>query len=229
VNEWKLQEKLTKLWWRKGIDFLDQRLFLAAWEVMVPSWEINNPFKKWSERSIDFLLCNRQGELWAMEVKMNIASKGESYRSLCQVVHRAARLMESYSYGKFFDASAQARSGCLQSRIPLSDPRGHDVQTVHQKFFNLPKPLAPSHFNRKPIKCIVAATEFANVWHENRSWFNKNLTTPGRIVRVLEEDYDFRSKGNNEMRRFRELLYNKKATMPVNGVYYLDLKPYVNF
>ncbi|KJS02787.1 MAG: hypothetical protein VR65_03785 [Desulfobulbaceae bacterium BRH_c16a] len=58
MTEWELQCRLTERWAADGLRINGRLHFLAAWEVMSPSWRINDSRRYWSEPSIDFLVAD---------------------------------------------------------------------------------------------------------------------------------------------------------------------------
>ena len=48
MTEWELQDQLTLQWIKEPLTFQGKPYYLVAWELMFPSWGINNKKKKWS-------------------------------------------------------------------------------------------------------------------------------------------------------------------------------------
>ena len=74
MTEWELQIALTRRWAGEGANVAGRRHMLVAWEVMAPSYEIND-YRRFGEPAIDFLLVDEDGQLRAVEVK-TLASPG---------------------------------------------------------------------------------------------------------------------------------------------------------
>ena len=79
MTEWELQELLTPLWMERGIDLAGEQLVLVAWEVMLPSWKINDPSETWLP-SIDFVALDSDARLVAIELKTSIRGRNRSGR-----------------------------------------------------------------------------------------------------------------------------------------------------
>lgn len=75
LTEWQLQSLSTQRWVREGVDLDGERLLLFAWEVMTPSWQINDAQRYWNEPSIDFLCLDEQGRLVAIELKRKVVAR----------------------------------------------------------------------------------------------------------------------------------------------------------
>ena len=64
LNEWKLQKELTARWAEEGIDLAGEHLSLVAWEVMLPSWHINDAHGRWVNRPSTSSPATRTAVLW---------------------------------------------------------------------------------------------------------------------------------------------------------------------
>lgn len=153
MNEWQLQKELTTLWASEGLVVDGERCMLIAWEVMVPSWRINDAHGFWAEPSVDFLFVTSQGDLVAVELKTSIPGVLPAWRTLCQVTHRAMELEASWSTERMHAAYAAAWSG-RHGRVTTSVPRFHYAA---RRFFGSEYPAAQSgpHVHR-----AVAAASF---------------------------------------------------------------------
>ncbi len=60
--------QLTSAWIQDGMSIGGRRVFLAAWEVMTPSWRINDSKRHWGEPAIDLLGIAANGDLVAIEL-----------------------------------------------------------------------------------------------------------------------------------------------------------------
>ena len=70
MNEWELQHYLTKKWRNKNLIYNQFEYHLVCWELMFPSWDINDKRTKWNEISIDFILYSLElSEFLCVELK----------------------------------------------------------------------------------------------------------------------------------------------------------------
>ena len=70
MNEWQLQDYLTKKWRKENLVFEGSDYRLVCWELMFPSWEINDNRAKWNETSIDFIFYSIElAEFLCIELK----------------------------------------------------------------------------------------------------------------------------------------------------------------
>lgn len=213
MNEWDLQDWLTTQW-SEGVLLDGERYFLAAWEVMFPSWQINDESKKWNEPSIDFLLLDRQGGLIALELKRMVTAPRDAWSVLCQVTHRAQQMRTSYSYDRLEEAYAAAFSGD-HGRALESRPASSSLADAHASFFELERPLQPNDFNADEPGRIVAAWSFGESWPDiSRQFHNESFEN---LCTFLESSYSFNKA--REFERFVELTASDfRFQKPVHAV-----------
>ena len=161
-TEWELQAKLTSRWSKEGISIAGQKLFLASWEVMINSWEINDALKHWNEPSIDFLFLDREGNIWLVELKRYILTPRNAWVALCQVTHRAIELKKTYIWGNLENSFRAAYSG-NHGRVETIQLLNNLLET-HQKFFKLDMPISKDKFGKNQFQRVVAALKFKSSW-----------------------------------------------------------------
>ena len=143
-TEWDLQGDLQKSWARNGFCVGDDTFFLLGDEVM-DNWRKNDPNKEWNSPSIDFLLADREGRVWALELKRGRLPPRAALELLCQVTMRSAKLQAGLSEGNL---NAVHRW-----------QYGHsDLHRSHQAFYGLPEPIATFAADNA-IHRMVAAPE----------------------------------------------------------------------
>jgi len=115
-NEWDLQDQLTLKWIRTPLHLNHVDYFLVAWELMFPSWKINDKNKKWNEVSIDFILFDGEQTFLCLELKNIIKGRKALLSAYCQVAHRTALFQAQYDtikmgnlYQNCFDSSLSYR------------------------------------------------------------------------------------------------------------------------
>ncbi|HEY0007432.1 MAG TPA: hypothetical protein VGB55_01805 [Tepidisphaeraceae bacterium] len=165
MTEWTLQGILTKQWSECGLMLEGQRNMLAAWEVMVPSWDINDATIRWNEPSIDFLAVDIQQRFTAIEVKRGVFGIKPVWQVLCQVTHRAVELDKTFTYQNLDRAYRACRSG-HHGRVP---------RCVPESFGDSFKAFFGTEFDgqkRSLMRACVAAAEFGESWHEILDEFN---------------------------------------------------------
>lgn len=177
ATEWELQESLTTLWSRDGVEIGGERHMLVAWEVMAPSWEINDAHGKFDEPSIDFLVIDRSGRLTAIELKRAVSGIKPAWRVLCQVTHRAVMLRREFSRERL-EGAYLACAGGAHGRVGQGDIES--LAERHRSFFGLDasRELGKGEFGR-----VVAATAFGPSWTSVQDEFN-SLEWPRLIERL---------------------------------------------
>lgn len=186
MTEWQLQHALTNHWATSGVKHGDERLMLVAWEVMFPSWKINDAGHEWNEPSIDFIAIDTAGRLVAIELKTVVRGVKPAWAVLCQVTHRAICAGRTVKPELLEQAHETCMSGAV-SRVaarPLVP-----IWERHAEFFDLAVPLmtwAPG------IGRIVAATRFADRYAAIEDEFNAN--SQQRTNDYLKQQYGSRSE-----------------------------------
>jgi hypothetical protein len=200
VNEWQLQELLTPRWLADGIQLGDERLMLVAWEVMLPSWDINDSTKRWNEPAIDFLGLDESGRLAAIELKMVVPGRKPAWAVLCQVTHRAVGLSRSFAPDLLEGAYAACRGGG-HGRGVGRENMARSLPELAQEFFEHDNPVP---IDGRPMRRVVAATEFGPQFYDIERAF---ATTPiATVLDQLATEYPT-SKGQaaREFQRVRRL------------------------
>ena len=145
MNEWDLQHLLTQRW-RNGenLIFRNKKFSLICWELMFPSWEINDNKTKWNEPSIDFIFFDNEQTFLCVELKNHIKNRKEFLSAYCQVIHRSAEFIKGYSPAKMLSA----RKACFKT---AKDLRGGNQQIVSDGIIFPENPFAER---------IIAAVSF---------------------------------------------------------------------
>ena len=198
MNEWQLQTLLTEKWAADGVVVNGSLHLLVAWEVMAPSWRINDASEYWSEPSIDFLVADKTGSLAAIELKMAVPGVKPAWRALCQVAHRAVLLRRTFSLEALESAYVGAHSG-RHGRV--SAPSGLSLAETHRRFFDLEQPVP---IRSEEMRRIVAATAFGPSFEGVLKHFNG--LSASDLTPVLEERGLLRdSPTNREPRRLVDI------------------------
>ncbi|MBL0317560.1 MAG: hypothetical protein IPP69_18090 [Flavobacteriales bacterium] len=97
MNEWQLQDQLT-ISWIHNPPIIEGRVFdVVAWELMFPSWKINENKKKWNEVSVDFILFDRDQTFLCLELKNEIKGRRALLSAYCQALSRTHLFEEQYN------------------------------------------------------------------------------------------------------------------------------------
>jgi hypothetical protein len=104
MTEWELQDHLTVQWINSPLQFQGTTYYLVAWELMFPSWEINNNKKKWNEVSVDFILFDGKETFLCLELKNEIKGKKALLSAYCQAMHRTHLFRNLYTPDKMLIA-----------------------------------------------------------------------------------------------------------------------------
>ena len=122
ITEWQLQKLLTARWAANGITMSSgESLQLIAWEVMPPTWEVNDAHGHWGSPALDFLAVDRAGRLAAIELKQKLRGELHTWRAVCQVTELALALARCASIERL----EQVRDACFSGRHgrALSSPQ----------------------------------------------------------------------------------------------------------
>ncbi|MDC0359174.1 hypothetical protein OAM92_00420 [Acidimicrobiales bacterium] len=200
MNEFQLQELLTPRWLADGIQLGDERLMLVAWEVMLPSWDINDSTKRWNEPSIDFLGLDESGRLAAIELKMVVPGRKPAWAVLCQLTHRAVGLSRSFTPDLLAGAYAACRGGGHGRGVGQESLAG-SLPELAQEFFEHDSPVP---IDGQPMRRIVAATEFGPQFCGIHSEFNVTPIT-AVLDRLAAEYPTGKGQAAREFQRVRRL------------------------
>jgi hypothetical protein len=169
MTEWDLSRMLTKQWVEDGLVLDGTRNMLVGWEVMLPSWSVNDPAKFGAEPSLDFLVADEHLRLTVIELNRSISGAKPAWQVLCQVTHLASELSRTWSADNLEFAYDACWSGghdwAVAGAIKRKSFREH-----HREFFNLASPIADLV---GPIRRCVAAYEFGNQWASILAEFNR--------------------------------------------------------
>lgn len=130
MTEWLLQESLTRRWLDSGICLGDEKLLLAAWEVMVPWWGINDAGARWNEPSIDFLAIDGSGRLVAIELKVAVPGRKPAWAVVCQVTHRAVRIARTATPERL----ERAHAACIRGEHGRTEFSTGEVASISSRF-----------------------------------------------------------------------------------------------
>lgn len=112
MNEWDLQHTLSTKFRSERLQFGSVEFELVCWELMFPSWSVNDKFSKWNETSIDFIFYSENKNLFlCVELKNNLKTKKELLSAYCQVTQRAVKFSEQFSIEKI----TNARNECFKN------------------------------------------------------------------------------------------------------------------
>jgi hypothetical protein len=110
MTEHEMQMALTDKWADEGIALeTGEVLRLVAWEVMAPSWMVNDASRRWGEPAADFLATDDANNLVAIELKPRLTAPRTVWRAACQVTHIALALAQSVSASSL----RRVRQACL--------------------------------------------------------------------------------------------------------------------
>jgi len=192
MNEWELQEILSSNWRQKNLEYNSDEFRLICWELMFPSWSINDNKRKWNEISIDFIFYSEKTETFICgELKNKIKGRKNLLSAYCQTVQRSIRFIQQYSPSKMNKAMKE----CFK-HSPAE--RGGEILDVE----NIRFPKEPR------IKMALLALEFPEKSNENiEKWNNLGLMELkgeithysenkefGRFLSLIKEGIDLLSK-----------------------------------
>jgi hypothetical protein len=213
MTEWTLQKRLTGIWARQGVTVGEERLYLAAWEVMT-DWRINDAARHWARPSIDFVCLDSVGRLVLIELKLALGTPRQAWSALCQVTHRAVALGRSYTPEALGAAHRACWSG-VHGRV--SDHEVESVWTDHARFFGFE---APDQLVGRPVRRVVAAATFGAAWDGVLTQFR----TKGHaeVGEQLRRRYRTEAPANRELARFLALDGAEPEVMDPVGCFLVD-------
>ena len=110
MNEWDLQKEISKKFRYNDFCFQNSQFKLVCWELMFPSWRINDKNRKWNETSIDFIFYSEEiNTFLCVELKNNIKSKKKLISAFCQTTDRAIKFLKEYSTSKIEKAYSECK------------------------------------------------------------------------------------------------------------------------
>lgn len=201
LDEHELQRRLTPIWTRKGLGIGGRHCFLLAWEMMFPSWRVNDNKKEFNQRSIDFVFADEAGALYAVEVKTVVQSPANAWNVLAQVTDRAALMHSSRAFEKLQVAFVLCRTHPARNPDGVTT-EGLDLLEHHRAFYGLERLLAPEAFLVGPVRRAVAARGFGPTWNEVLERF---LSESEEQILAHCATYKLATRGNMEMKRLTML------------------------
>jgi hypothetical protein len=132
MNEWELQNILTQKYYQEGLNYQGTTYKLVCWELMFPSWGINDNKRKWNEPSIDFIFYSAENLTFlCVELKNVVKAQKDLLSAYCQVTDRAIRFQAEYSIDKI----TKAHSECM---ITAREERGQNYKIDNWSFSEKP-------------------------------------------------------------------------------------------
>ena len=200
MNEWELQHYLTKKWRKENLYYNSIKYRLICWELMFPSWDINDNKTKWNEISTDFIFYSIElSELLCVELKNIIKGKKNLLSAYCQTTHRTIHFTEQYDSKKL----NRARNQCFLTSIK---ERGGVESTIDDIKFS----INPS------IKRVLMAKSFQS----NTSEYIDYLNSLSRSE--VQNEYSFYST-NKEFNRFNDITEEQFGLIEHNPLLYIQI------
>lgn len=160
MNEWQLQDQLTLAWLQNPLTFEGKACDVVAWELMFPSWKINNNKKKWNEVSLDFILFDHEQTFLCLELKNEIKGRRALLSAYCQSLTRTYLFRQQYNPERM----RSAHLNCFNKE------ESYRVQ-------NLNAPLREFNFpSQMDVMPVLAARKFPQETDEMiQEWSNMTL------------------------------------------------------
>ena len=198
MNEWDLQNLLSKYWRKNDLLFQSNYFKLICWELMFPSWSINDNKRKWNETSIDFIFYSQESKTFICgELKNVIRGRKELLSAYCQTIQRSMKFISQYSSKKMNSAMKECFSNSLMERGGFANK-----ETIN--------------FSTKPnVKMMLLAYTFPKNTDEMiRKW---NEMTFEEIIDLVEAYSE-----NKEFKRFKNI--DKVDFVKFRNVYTKEIK-----
>lgn len=181
MNEHEMQGVLTAQWQHNGPTINNQKLFLAAWEVMTADWRMNKWGVRWSP-SVDFWFLDEIGRCWLLEFKPTLVNKATSWSALCQVTHRSVLFARTFSL---------ARLEGIYTECNMTSPRSTKHQTplplceAHAEYFGLQNPLDMTAIGVSPFQRVIAAQTLGDKFWQAATAFDGH--THSEVMELLNQ------------------------------------------
>ncbi|WP_143340399.1 hypothetical protein [Demequina sp. NBRC 110057] len=113
MTEWDLQADLTRAATSAPISVAGMEARITGWEVMAPSWRVNDSRAYWGEPAVDFLGVVEAGRLAAIEIKPASRGRVATAQAAAQALASALALGHSVTREKVEYVYRAARAGAL--------------------------------------------------------------------------------------------------------------------
>ena len=177
MSEHDLQEQLTATWVHQPpkVNGLGE-LTLLAWEVMFPSWKINDKWTRFGEPAADFIFLTDSSDFVLVEIKAKALTKGTLWKAMCQVSHQAVLFAETYNIGRMISAVSACNAGA-KGRVFRSGISPERLKEL----------LVQKNANVSPMRIIrtIAAPGFPKTAESELKAFNSG--THSDIVKFVSE------------------------------------------
>ena len=182
MNEWDLQHYLSVKWREENLIVEGNEYELVCWELMFPSWRINDKHGKWDEKSVDFIFYSTSlNEFICVEIKNLIRGRKELLSAFCQVTQRTIEFIEQYDSRKMSNAHILCFENASKERGGINYNKGNLTFGVNSE-----------------IKRLLIANKFpANAEAELSQWNKFSLQS------IKEETKKYKS--TLEFNRFSQL------------------------
>lgn len=176
MNEWELQEILSSNWLQKKLEYNSDKFRLICWELMFPSWSINDNKRKWNEISIDFIFYSEKTETFICgELKNKIKGRKNLLAAYCQTVQKSIRFIQQYSPPKM----KKAMKECFKHSSAERGGKNLDFENI--RFAKNPR-----------IKMVLLALEFPEKSNQNiEKWNSLSLTELKCEIKAYSENKEF--------------------------------------
>ena len=143
VTEHHLQAELARRWAMEGIPGGPcERTMLLGWEVMLPSWRINDARLHWNEPSADFVGIDCLGHLVIIELKVDLRGVKRVLDAASQLTAAALLCERSAKQDGVRSMLAALSLGHNDRGIRIEQPESMtELLARHQRFFHLRHPL----------------------------------------------------------------------------------------
>jgi hypothetical protein len=174
MNEWQLQDHLSKRFRAEGFRHDGVTYDLVCWELMFPSWGINDNRFRWNEVSVDFIFWSEaMNQILVTELKNHITQPRQMCSAYCQVLHRTTLFTQQYHPEKLQAAHEECMSRSTHER-------GGIATSIIYNFSNEPKVIP-----------LLMAASVSNACQELFDHFNASGWTAledvaGRYVKLKE-------------------------------------------
>jgi hypothetical protein len=185
MTEWELQDQLTLQWIDKPLLFNGVEYFVVAWELMFPSWQINENSKKWNEKSVDFIMFDGISTFLCLELKNEIKGRQALLSAYCQAMHRTRLFKSQYRPSLM----KNAHNACFDRN------NSYRIQQIDEikRDFNFPA--------KADFQCVLAAAKFpANAAESFQEW---RRMTKEQLFYMMDK-YK-RNKANQEIWKYAEM------------------------
>jgi hypothetical protein len=125
MTEWEYQDIITARYLTQALEVDNREFYLIAWEIMFPSWRMNDKKRGRWEKSIDFMFFDLNDTFLLLELKAKINTSKQFEKAKHQLESRVPLFISSYSEENLYKIINDCRQSYRAHNIPISKMEFH--------------------------------------------------------------------------------------------------------